>query len=152
MLIAVALCLGIVSGLRAMTSPAVVSWAARLGILALAGTHLAFLGYAATPWVLTLLAIAEIVNDKRPSTPSRKVPAQVAGRVGSGALVGAAVGIIAGSVVFGLLAGVVGSLIGTYGGAAVRARLAKAFGRDLPAALLEDAVAILLAIFAVSRI
>ncbi len=152
MLIAVALCLGIVSGLRAMTSPAVVSWAARLGILALAGTHLAFLGYAATPWILTLLALAEIANDKRPSTPSRKVPAQLAGRVGSGALVGAAVGIVAGSVVFGLLAGVVGSLIGTYGGAAVRARLAKAFGRDLPAAVLEDAVAILLAIFAVSRI
>ncbi len=152
MLLLVALLLGIVSGLRALTAPAVVSWAARLGIMTLAGSHLAFLGYAATPWVLTLLALAELANDKRASTPSRKVPPQVAVRVASGALVGAAVGIVAGSVLPGLLAGVVGALIGTYGGAAARAQLAKAFGRDLPAALIEDAAAILLAIFAVSRI
>ncbi len=152
MLILVALCLGVVSGLRAVTSPAVVSWAARKGVLPLAGTHLASLGYAATPWILTVLALGEIVNDKLPGTPSRKIPPQVAGRVVSGALVGAAIGIVANALLWCLLAGVVGALIGTYGGAAVRARLAKAFGRDLPAALLEDAVAILLAIFAVSRV
>ena len=40
------------------------------------------------------------------------------------------------------VAGVVGAVIGTLGGAAVRAKLAQAFGRDLPAALIEDAVAI----------
>ena len=152
MLIVIALCLGVVSGLRAVTSPAVVSWAARMGVLALAGTHLAFLGYAATPWILTVLALGEIVNDKLPGTPSRKIPSQVAGRVVSGALVGAAIGLVANALLMCLLAGIIGALIGTYGGAAVRARLAKAFGRDLPAALLEDAVAILLAIFAVSRV
>nr|WP_277874401.1 hypothetical protein [Leptolyngbya sp. FACHB-8] len=32
--------------------------------------------------------------------------------------------------------------MGTLGGAAVRSRLGKAFGRDLPAALIEDAIAI----------
>ncbi len=152
MLIAVALCLGVVSGLRAVTSPAVVSWAARMGVLALTGTHLAFLGYTATPWVLTALALAEIVNDKLPGTPSRKVPAQVAARVVSGAVVGAAIGTVAHAVPSCLIAGILGALAGTYGGAAVRGGLAKAFGRDLPAALVEDAVAILLAIFAVSRV
>ncbi len=152
MLILIALCLGVVSGLRAVTSPAVVSWAARMGVLALGGTHLAFLGYAATPWILTVLALGEIVNDKLPGTPSRTIPPQVAGRVVSGALVGAAIGIVANALLLCIFAGVIGALIGTYGGAAVRARLAKAFGRDLPAALLEDAAAILLAIFAVSRV
>ena len=34
-------------------------------------------------------------------------------------------------------------MIGTYGGAEVRARLAGAFGKDLPAAFIEDAVAII---------
>jgi uncharacterized membrane protein len=42
--------------------------------------------------------------------------------------------------------------VGTLGGSAVRGALAKAFGKDLPAALLEDAVAILGALFIVSRV
>jgi uncharacterized membrane protein len=33
-------------------------------------------------------------------------------------------------------------VLGTLGGAAVRAKMAQAFGRDLPAALIEDGVAI----------
>eukprot|EP01031_Cornospumella_fuschlensis_P047743 gene47743-58490_t len=43
----------------------------------------------------------------------------------------------------GLIAGIVGAVAGTYGGAAARSRLATVFGKDLPAALIEDAVAIL---------
>ena len=152
MLIVVALCLGVVSGLRALTSPAVVSWAARMGVLALTGTYLAFLGYSATPWILTALAIAELVNDKLPNTPSRKAPPQVAVRALSGALVGASIGVVAHALLLCLTVGILGALLGTYGGAAVRGRMAKAFGRDLPAAMVEDAVAILLAIFAVSRL
>jgi uncharacterized membrane protein len=38
---------------------------------------------------------------------------------------------------------VVGAVIGTLGGAKVRGALARTFGRDLPAALIEDAVAII---------
>ena len=34
--------------------------------------------------------------------------------------------------------------IGTYGGAEIRAQMAKAFGRDTPAAFIEDAGAIIL--------
>ncbi|HEY1434389.1 MAG TPA: DUF4126 domain-containing protein, partial [Thermoanaerobaculia bacterium] len=37
--------IGVVAGLRVMTAPAAVSWAARLGWLHLEGTPLAFLGY-----------------------------------------------------------------------------------------------------------
>jgi uncharacterized membrane protein len=44
--------------------------------------------------------------------------------------------------VAGLLAGIAGAVIGTLGGHAFRARLAKEFGSDRPAAFIEDAVAI----------
>ena len=57
---------------------------------------------------------------------------------------GATLGAAGGSWIVGLVAGVVGAVIGTYGGAEVRARMAKAFGRDRPAALIEDAGAIIL--------
>ncbi len=40
----IALLIGVVAGLRAMTAPAAVSWAAALGLLKLQGTPLAFLG------------------------------------------------------------------------------------------------------------
>ena len=38
--------IAVIAGLRAMTAPAAVSWAARLGWLNLGPTPLAFLGYA----------------------------------------------------------------------------------------------------------
>src|SRR5690242_18238180 len=82
--------IGVVAGLRAMTVPAAVSWAARLGALNLKGTWLAFLGYAWTPWILTLLALGELVADQLPSTPSRRVPVQFGTRLVTGALAGAA--------------------------------------------------------------
>lgn len=144
--------IGVVSGLRAMTAPAAVSWAARLGILKLAGTPLAFLGYIATPYIFTIFALGELVNDKLPNTPSRKVPPQFIARIVSGALVGAAVGAASQMLVAGLIAGAVGAVAGTLGGAAVRGTLARAFGKDLPAALIEDAAAILLSIFIVTRL
>ena len=49
--------LGAASGLRAFTGLAVVSWAAHLGYIHLDHTWLAFLGFAFTPYILTLLAI-----------------------------------------------------------------------------------------------
>jgi uncharacterized membrane protein len=151
MFIVLALVLGIVSGLRAMTSPAVTSWAARMGLLAVSGTPMAFMGFKYTPIILTVLALCELINDKLPNTPSRKVPPQFIGRVLSGGLVGATVGATASSLILGLLAGALGAVAGTLGGAATRGRLAKAFGKDLPAALLEDVAAIVISIVAVSR-
>ena len=141
MLYGLALLAGIVAGSRTFTAPAAVSWAARLGALNLNGSWLAFMGYAWTPWIFTLLAVVEMVTDQLPSTPSRKVPMQFGARIVSGALCGATIG-ASGAVIGGLVAGVIGAVIGTLGGAAARARLAQAFGKDLPAALIEDAVAI----------
>ncbi len=137
-----ALLIGVIAGLRTMTAPAAVSWAARLGALKLGGTWLAFLGYSYMPWIFTVAALAELITDQLPATPSRRVPVQFGARVVSGALCGAAVGTAAGSWPLGAAAGVVGAIIGTLGGARLRGRLASAFHKDRPAALLEDAVAI----------
>ncbi len=139
-----ALLAGIVAGSRALTAPAAVSWAARLVPLNLQDSWLAFMGYAWTPWIFTALALVELVTDQLPSTPSRKVPMQFGARLVSGALCGATLGAADGSWIVGLVAGVIGAVIGTYGGAEVRARMAKAFGRDPPAAFIEDAGAIIL--------
>jgi uncharacterized membrane protein len=142
MIIVLAVLIGIIAGLRAMTAPAAVAWAAHLGWINLSATPLAFLGYQWTPWVFTLLAIVELITDQLPSTPSRKVPMQFGARIVMGALAGAAIGASAGMLVVGLVAGIVGAVIGTYGGAAARGRLAGMFGKDLPAALIEDVVAV----------
>jgi uncharacterized membrane protein len=149
MLFLLAFLIGVVAGLRAMTAPALVSWAARLGWLKLEGTPLAFFGAAATPWIFTVAALAEIVNDKLPKTGSRKAPPAFLARIVMGALSGAAIGASRGALAAGLVAGAVGAVAGTLGGYEFRARLARAAGRDLPIALLEDAIAILLAFWVV---
>jgi uncharacterized membrane protein len=134
--------IGIVAGLRAMTAPAAVAWAAYLGWINLSATPLAFLGYSWTPWIFTILAVVELITDQLPTTPSRKVPMQFGARIVLGGLSGAAIGAAGGQLVLGLVAGIVGAVIGTYGGAELRGRLAAGFGRDLPAALIEDVVAV----------
>jgi uncharacterized membrane protein len=137
-----ALLIGVIAGLRTFTAPAAVSWAARLGWLPLQNTPLAFLGFAVTPYILTLLAIAELIADASPMTPSRKRPMSFAARLVSAALSGAAIGAAAGALAAGLVAGVIGTIFGTLAGYEARVWLAKAIGRDLPAALLEDLVAV----------
>ena len=143
--------IGIVAGLRALTPVAVTSWAAHIGWLPLQNTWLAFLDFTATTYITTALALGELITDKLPKTPSRKVPMQFGDRVLLGGLCGAALGTEAGTILGGLVAGAVGAVVGTLGGAALRARLARAFGKDLIAALLEDAVAIGGALLIVSR-
>jgi len=142
MVLLLALLIGVVAGLRAMMAPAAVSWAAHAGMLTLQGSALAWLGYAWTPWILTVFAIGELITDQLPTTPSRKVPVQFGTRILTGALSGAAIGVSAGSLIGGAVAGAIGAIIGTLGGAAARGKLAATFGKDTPAALIEDAVAI----------
>jgi len=143
MLLLLAFLIGIIAGLRAMTAPAAVAWAAALGWFDVSQTPLAFMGYRWAPWVFTLLAVVELITDQLPSTPSRKVPMQFAARLIMGGLAGATIGVTGVSLIGGLIAGVVGAAIGTFGGAAARGKLAAAFGKDTPAALIEDAVAII---------
>jgi uncharacterized membrane protein len=147
-----ALLIGVIAGLRAMTAPAAVSWGAWLGWLPVAGSWASFMSHWIAVAIFTLLAIGELITDQLPSTPSRKVPMQFGGRIVMGAFCGAVVGATAGMTAGGLVAGAIGAVIGTLGGADLRARMAAAFGKDPPAALIEDAVAIIGALLIVHAV
>lgn len=142
MIYILALLIGVVSGLRTFTAPAAVAWAAHFGWLPLQDTAFAFLGQGVTPWVLGAFALGELVTDKLPTTPSRKIPMAFIARLISGGFSGAAGGAADGMLVVGLILGVVGAVIGTLGGYECRMRLAAFFGRDFPAALIEDVIAV----------
>ena len=144
-MLALALVIGIVAGLRVMMAPAAIAWAASAGRVPLDGTWLAWLGWRFAPGILSLLAIGELVADQLPATPSRTVPVQFGARLVSGGVSGAAIGIAAGALWTGAILGIVGAVIGTYGGARARGAMAAQFGSDRPAALVEDAVALALA-------
>lgn len=147
--------LGAVAGLRAFSAPALAVWAVRLGRLDLAGGFGSLFGNAAVRWGVTALAFAELVVDQLPSTPSRTVPVQFAGRVIMGTLSGAAIGASGASAgrgirehrylrkaTLGAWAGFAGAILGTLAGSRVRAHLARVLHSDHRAALIEDAVAI----------
>jgi uncharacterized membrane protein len=97
------------------------------------------------------MAIGELVNDKLPSTPSRLVTPQFITRIVTSALCGLAIGFPGHGMIIGLVAGILGAVAGTLGGAKARSLLARTFGRDLPAALVEDAVALGISAFALFR-
>ncbi|CPW49935.1 putative integral membrane protein [Mycobacteroides abscessus] len=141
-----ALLIGIVAGLRAMTPLAVLSWAAFAKCLLLEGTWASFLASLVVAIIATVLAAGEIVNDKLPKTPSRKAPPAFAARVVLGAFYGAVFGTLAHDtspgLFIGLVLGAIGAVIGTLGGAWARGALATVFGKDLPAALIEDVITV----------
>lgn len=139
-----ALLIGVVAGLRSLTAPAVVSWAAFLGWINLHGTWASWMGNFVTVVIVSVLAVAELVNDKRPKTPPRTVTPVFAVRIILGAFAGAVIGTAWGYRWGGLGAGVIGAVLGTMGGYQARTRLVTARGgHDLPIALLEDSVAVL---------
>lgn len=143
LLILGAFLLGLVSGLRSMTGAAVVSWAARTGRLALAGSWLAFASNPWLCWLLSLLAVGELIADKLPFIPSRKSPVPFLSRIIMGTLCGLAIGISAGNPIIGALSAAIGAIAGTLGGYAARVRITQALnGRGLPVALCEDLIAI----------
>jgi uncharacterized membrane protein len=152
MLLLCAFLVGFVAGLRSMLAPAIVCWCARLQVLDIGQTPLLLMSYRITAGLFTVFAIAELVVDKLPKTPSRKQLPSFVIRILSGGLVGATVGAAGGQLVAGLVLGAVGGIIGTLSGSAARAKLGAAFGRDLPAALLEDLAAAAIAIFSVLRL
>ena len=146
MFLLLALLIGVVAGLRSATAPAAVSWGAWLGWLPLGDSWASFMGHWLAVAIFTIAALAEFVGDQLPSTPSRKVPQQFGARLVSGALSGAALGTVGLMPIVGLIAGVAGAAAGTLGGAELRRMLAKSIGSDLPAGLIEDAVAIVAAL------
>ena len=142
--IALSLAIGVVAGLRSLTAPAVVSWAAQWNWINLQNSHLAFLGSIRAAWILTALAVAELVSDKLPFTPARTKPGGLLARIATGGLCGAALCVTAGeSVILGAILGAVGAVAGAFAGYELRHRLVtKRNASDLVIALIEDAVAI----------
>jgi uncharacterized membrane protein len=153
LILCLAFAIGVIAGLRGMTAPAVVCWAAHLGWINLQGSHLAFLGSTVTVVIVTLLAIAELVNDKLPATPNRTTPVPFGTRIVTAALCGAALAIAgAQSVALGAVIGVVGAVVGTYGGYLVRHQIVTRLKvKDIGVALAEDLIAIGGALLIVTR-
>jgi len=139
-----ALLIGVVAGLRALTPPAVVAWGAALNWLPVDGTWAQWVGHPITVTVLTILLVVELVTDQLPSTPPRTVTPQFAARILTGAFAGAVIGAGFHYTFSSIGAGIVGAVLGTLGGYQARRRLVEANGgRDLPVALTEDVIAVL---------
>jgi uncharacterized membrane protein len=136
--------IGVIAGLRSMTAPALVSWAAHLGWLDLSGSRLSFLGSRAAIIILSLLALAELVADKLPKTPSRTDPGPLIFRAITGGLSSLAICTSAHQpLVIGTLLGILGAVAGAFAGYEIRHRLVKTFGLpDFGVAVAEDIVAI----------
>ncbi len=137
-----ALLIGVVAGLRALTPPAVVAWAAVLDWLHVEGSWASWIAHPIVVGLLTVLLVIELITDQLSKTPSRKTRMQFAARLITAGFAGAVIGTGWGYEFTALAAGVVGAFLGTIGGYEARKWLAAAFGRDLPAALLEDVVAV----------
>jgi uncharacterized membrane protein len=136
--------IGVVAGLRAMTAPAAVAWAARLNWLHLHNTPLSFMGSTAAVAIFTLLVLVELVTDQLPATPARTKPAGLVPRIITGGISGAAVAASAGQgFALGAVLGALGGIAGAFAGYEARTRSVKALNvPDFVIALLEDAVAI----------
>jgi len=145
--------IGIVAGLRAMTAPAVVAWAAHLGWLNLSGSYLAFMGSKWAVAIFTLAALGELVNDPLPKTPARTAAGPLTARIVMGALSGACLAVAGGaSLMVGAILGAVGAVVGTFAGYKARVGLVKSLGvPDLAVAIPEDLIAIGLALLLVRR-
>ncbi|MGC2108928.1 MAG: DUF4126 family protein [Candidatus Korobacteraceae bacterium] len=146
-----ALLIGFVAGLRSLTAPALVSWAAHLGWLNLQGTPLAFMGSAVAVGIFTLLAIVELVADVLPKTPARTTPVPFIARIVMGGLCGACLYLNGGqSLAVGVVVGVIGAVIGTYAGYHIRQALVSGLKvKDILIAIPEDIIAIALAYWVV---
>lgn len=146
--------IGVVAGLRSMTAPAVVSWAAHLGWLNLSHSRLAWFGEFGVVIVLTFLALGELVADKLPSIPNRTSLAPLAGRIVTGAICGGALSVAAGQPLqLGSVLGAIGALAGAFGGYQLRHQLVTAAKLPgLSVALAEDLVAVVGGLIIVTRL
>src|SRR5690242_2245814 len=152
-ILAFAFGIGFASGLRALTPPPVVAWAAHLGWLNLNNSPLAFMGSTIAVVILSLLALVELFMDLQPSTPKRTAPVPLIARILMGALCGACLCAAGNQSLFaGAILGVVGAVIGAFAGYEIRRRVVSGLNiKDTFIALLEDLVTIGLAYFFVSR-
>src|SRR3984893_8845543 len=149
----IAFLIGVIAGLRALSAPAVTSWAAHLGWLHLANSPLKFMGSMIAVTIFTILACVELVTDQLEATPPRTKPAGLVPRILLGGLCGAVVA-SAGeqSLALGAVLGAAGGVAGAFAGYEVRTRLVKALGvPDFVIAVLAGGVAIGGGFFLLSR-
>jgi uncharacterized membrane protein len=142
--------LGMATGLRSMTPMAVLCWFAYLGYLPVRGTWAEWTARLAVAILFTALALGEFVADKLPRTPNRTSPGPLLVRVVLGALAGAiAATTLQGAGLEGAVLAGAGALLGAFAGFMIRREVVhKLACRDWPVALVEDACAILGAMFA----
>ncbi len=145
--------IGIVAGLRSLTAPAVVAWAAHLDWLNLHGSTIAFMGSTVAAIILSILAITELIADKLPMTPKRTAPVPLVARIVTGGLCGACFFASAGqSLGIGIVLGGIGGVIGAFAGYEIRRRSVNNLRiKDIFVAICEDLAALALACFLVSR-
>lgn len=146
--------IGVIAGLRSLTAPAVVAWAAQRGWLNLHGSALSFMGSTVAAAIFTILAAIELVADQLPSTPARTKPPGLIARILLGGLSGAAIALAGGQqAAIGACLGAAGGVAGAFAGYHVRTALVRALKvPDVVIALLEDLVAIGGALFFVTRL
>jgi len=117
------------------------------GLSALALTNPSSTGALAGRWTRRLISTAaagELVGDKLPQTPSRLQPQGLVPRLGLGVVTGAVLarreGAGRGRTVLAGALGLLGAAAGSRLGAAWRQQATQRFGKDLPGALIEDAL------------
>ena len=145
--------IGVVAGLRSLTAPAVVAWAAHLGWINLHGSLLAFMGSMWAVDIFTILALGELVADQLPNAPSRTAPVGLSARIVTGGLTGACLAIAFGAALWlGALAGAIGGIAGAFAGYHARVGLVRMLhAPDFAIAIPEDLIAIGLGLLLVSR-
>jgi uncharacterized membrane protein len=153
LILLLAFLIGVVAGLRTLTAPAAVAWAAHLQWLHLRNTPVALMGSTGAVVIFTLLALLELVIDKRPSTPARTALPGLIGRIVFGGLSGACLAASGmASIPAGALLGAAGGVAGAFGGYQARTRLVRVLNLpDTVIACIEDAVAIGAGLIIVSR-
>ena len=149
----IALGIGLVAGLRSMTAPAAVAWAAHLGWMNLSGSPLTFMASRWSVVLFTIFALGEFVADLLPATPARTAAFPLIARIVAGSLTGASVAIAGGSPMWlGAVGGAVGAVVGAYGGFWARTGLVRALHLpDAAIAIPEDVVAIALGLLLLSK-
>jgi uncharacterized membrane protein len=139
--------LGACTGLRSMTPIAVLCWFAWRQTVHLSGWR-SFTASIVSVVVFTIAACGEYVGDKLPNTPARTAPLGLGARIVFGALVAV---VLAQPLLLNPIAaavvGSIGAVAGAYLGWFARTRTVAALHTsDLPVALAEDAITIVLSI------
>jgi uncharacterized membrane protein len=144
--------IGCVTGLRTMMGITMICWGAHLGWLHVTGTKLGFLANPISLVVFSLLAIGELVADKLP-VPPRIETGPLLARVLFGGICGMVLALAAGHPwPMPALVGIAGALAGAFAGYWLRRAITtQVHIKDLLIAPVEDAVAILVGLFVVSR-